>query len=187
MTFPNWFQQVGADRNFERFLTGLPDRARLLQIGAFVGHASEWLLSRFPTATLCDVDTWRGSAESEHDGFDWDEVEAAYDERMAPFVGRLLKCPMTSDTFFATVKSPAPFDFVYVDGAHTAAQVFKDAVNAINVIAPGGVLAFDDYTWGEGLPTADRPHDAIDFFLDLYRGRYELLERGLQVWLRWSV
>lgn len=184
-TYPNWFHHVGAHLNFDRLLTGMPEHPRFLQVGAFVGHASEWLLSRFPTATLFDVDTWQGSAEGEHERFDWADVEAAYDERVAPFAGRVVKCPMTSDRFFANVAT-GPFDFVYVDGSHEAGQVLKDAVNAIEVMAPGGVLAFDDYTWGLRLPTWQRPHDAINSFLDLYRGRYEVLERGLQVWLRWN-
>lgn len=186
MEYPNWFQQVGGDINFDKYLTGMPEDPVFLQIGAFVGHASSWLLDHFPTAALYDVDTWEGSDEDEHAQFDWTDVEAEYDARMAQYGERLHKCKMTSDDFFLMTPNQA-FDFVYVDGAHTAFQVMKDASHAARVIKPGGVIGFDDYTWGLSLPVSDRPHDAIDIFLAQFAGKYTLLEQNLQVWVRWAV
>lgn len=184
MDYPNWFQQVGADSNFGKFLTDMPDNPKFLQIGAFVGHASEWLLTHFPTAVLFDVDTWQGSDEDVHSQFDWGAVEAAYDERVAPYGDRVVKCQVTSDEFFAA--SAETFDFIYIDGSHTASQVMKDGFNAVDAINQNGVIAFDDYLWGMGLPIADRPHEAIDLFLLIYEGKYDLLDKDLQVWMRWN-
>jgi predicted O-methyltransferase YrrM len=86
----------------------------------------------------------------------------------------------TSDAFFDL---PHPmFDFVYVDGSHETHQVMRDAVNAERVLKPGGILAFDDYMWGGASRNIPRP--AIDAFLRCYEERIDVLEVGLQVWVR---
>jgi predicted O-methyltransferase YrrM len=188
VTYPNWFQQVGADQAFARHLLSLPAEPTILQIGAFTGDASVWILGNLPHATLLDVDTWGGSeGEQEHSEFDWADVEATYDKRVHGAYGswRAYKYKMTSDEFFEQDDVPM-FDFIYIDGAHTFSQVLKDANNAASHIAPGGIIAFDDYTWGLSLPPSQRPHDAINAFLAQYDGKYTLLEKGLQVWVRWD-
>lgn len=182
-TYPNWFRQVGADRNFQKYLGAHPRAIhRALQIGAFTGDASMWLVEHTSALVLHDVDTWQGSDEEEHNAFDWNDVEATYDERTAGY-GRIHKHKMTSDEFFDT--EPAPFDFIYIDGGHEAVQVMNDGLNAAEYINPGGIIAFDDYTWGLHLPKWQRPHDAINSFLTLFDGKYRLLEKDLQVWVRW--
>src|SRR4051812_16718910 len=86
---PNWVAAY-ADGFFERHLTSLAGKPglRFLQIGAFTGDASVWLLENIltdPSAFLVDVDTWSGSDEPEHEPFDWADVESTYDARMAPY------------------------------------------------------------------------------------------------------
>ena len=39
-----------------------------------------------------------------------------------------------------------PFDLVYIDASHEAADVLADAVLAWPLLKPGGFLGFDDYT-----------------------------------------
>ena len=188
--FPNWFD-VTAKGNFENFLTPLAEfeALQLLQIGAFTGDASLWLLKTLcndPFTRLDDVDTWAGSNEQAHDAMDFAEVENAYDEKTAPWraSGQLDKYKTTSDDFFKNAPAQLKYNFIYVDGDHTAKQVIKDAINAHEHLAVGGIIAFDDYTWGVGLPELERPKPAIDAFAYLYRDEYELLARNAQVWLR---
>ena len=65
-TWPNWFSGDYAEAYFKEFLTpyaGVPE-FQALQIGAYCGDASEWLLTNVLTARhswLVDVDTWEGS------------------------------------------------------------------------------------------------------------------------------
>lgn len=61
------------------------------------------------------------------------------------------------------------FDFIYVDGDHRQYVVFHDAVFSYQLLKAGGYLFFDDYGWSEGTK------HAIDFFLDLYKNKVELL------------
>jgi hypothetical protein len=45
----------------------------------------------------------------------------------------------------------------------------------------GGVVIWDDYKWGPGLPPEERPQPAIDAFLQVQAGSYRLLASGYQV------
>jgi predicted O-methyltransferase YrrM len=184
--FPNWFTHY-AEGYFARHLSGLAGRPhlRFLQIGAFTGDASVWLLDNILTgedSLLVDVDTWRGSGEPEHEPFDWADVEAAYDRAVA---NRALKHRGSSAAFFREATT-ALYDFIYVDGDHTAAGVLADAVHGFNHLVIGGLMAFDDYRWK---PEPDAPPHlapalAIDAFTTCYRDRLEIVESRLQVWVR---
>jgi predicted O-methyltransferase YrrM len=185
--YPNWFLQVGADDTFARHLSHLAGTpARVLQIGAFTGDASVWLLDNIlthPDAHLVDVEPWTGSGEVEHDQFDWTVVELVYTLRM---IGqrKVWAVRSTSAEFFANCDHDDLFDFIYVDGDHHALTVLHDGLQALDHLRPGGILAFDDYTWGRHLHVADRPAAAIDFILDVCAEGLDLLERGNQVWVR---
>ena len=180
---PDWFSYGYAQVAFEHHLLPLAGQpVQCLQIGAYCGDVSVWLLDNVVTghgAWLVDVDTWAGSEEEDHDVIDFAAVEAFYTERVKGY-SRVGKFVGTSDDYFAM--QPAPFDFIYVDGAHTAEQVLRDAVNADRYLKVGGLLAFDDYLWGGG--ARDVPAPAIDSFLRCYEQRYEVVQQDLQVWVR---
>ena len=180
---PNWFSHGYAQQAFERHLLPLAGKEiHALQVGAYLGDASEWLLTNVLTASgswLVDVDTWEGSNEAAHHAINFTEVRNFYEERMKDF-HRLGRFVGTSDEYFAQM--PAAFDFIYIDGAHTSEQVLRDAVNADQYLKIGGIIAFDDYRWNDG--TRDVPRPAIDAFLRCYELKYEVLEIDWQVWMR---
>jgi SAM-dependent methyltransferase len=72
---------------------------------------------------------------------------------------------MESDAFFG---SPAAgrgrFDVIFLDGLHTFEQTLRDFMNAVSVLAPGGVIVIDDV-----LPSA--PHAALPDWADSVRAR----------------
>jgi SAM-dependent methyltransferase len=171
------------DKHLVEF-SGKPD-LRFLQIGAYAGDASKWMLDNIltdPSSILFDVDTWQGSEERAHGRIDFGEVFEFYRRRLAVY-GNVAWVPVTSDQFFAGY-SVDPFDFVYVDGSHQSHQVLRDAVNADRFLKPGGIIAFDDYRWYEYEGHRDVPAPAIDAFLRCFEDQYEVLEIGLQVWCR---
>ncbi len=68
------------------------------------------------------------------------------------------------------------FDFIYVDGSHLAPDVFLDAALSWNLLKPGGLIAFDDYEWGDWeRDLSGTPRAAIDAFERVFAGRIELL------------
>jgi len=185
MEFPNWFD--GQRYNFEVQLQHLKRKPnlRFLQIGAYTGDASVWLcenvLTDF-TSTLIDVDTWSGSDESEHSRIDFEKVYEYYESRVKVYK-RIIRLKMTSDQYFAG-DNEVQFDFIYIDGDHTANQVARDAENGWQLLKSGGIMAFDDYRWGEDLKPELTPKPAINEFLEKYTGEYELLSKDYQVWIR---
>lgn len=173
--FPNWFKNV---EKYFRHTPSVPLRA--LQIGTYTGDATEWLLNNRTIERLHDVDTWEGSEESAHESLDFSSVEAYYNSRFSD--KRIHKCKMTSDQFFAT--NNLYFNFIYIDGDHTALQTGLDGFNAFKVLEPGGVMAFDDYEWNyNGNPFLE-PKRGVDAFLSVCVGQYLLIERGYQVWIK---
>ena len=77
------------------------------------------------------------------------------------------------------------FDFVYVDGSHLALDVLQDAAMCWRLIRPGGILVFDDYEhplFPDSFGMSAGP--AIDAFLSMLSGRYELMFADWQVALR---
>lgn len=168
--FPDWFGRV--QPVFERYLDEYrgQDNLLFLQIGAYTGDASEWLCREILTSRssiLVDVDTWQGSDEEAHKRIDFNEVEAYYDERMKPYP-RAIKCKARSSEYLIAAEKEN-FDFIYVDGDHTAAAVIEDAILGWRALKPGGIIAFDDYRWSH--PKKDeryKPLPAIDFFINYY-------------------
>ncbi len=183
--FPNWF--ADQQYNFEEQLAHLSGKPNLkfLQIGAYTGDASVWLCENVltdPTSRLTDVDTWAGSDEDEHKNIDFEQVFTHYQSRVAPYK-KVVALKMTSDKYFEWHLIPDR-DFVYVDGNHTSAQVARDAENSWALLRPGGILAFDDYLWGQDLPPDTTPKPAIDNFLSTHTGEYTQLVDSYQVWIQ---
>jgi len=118
-----------------------------------------------------------------HHQMDFSDVEKTYDAKLSVY-STAFKHKMTSDEYFAD-HSNGWYDFVYVDADHTAAAAYKDGVNGWRDLKPNGILAFDDYTWGDGLPDQTlAPRPGIDKFLDEFNGQYHLMHKGAQVWIR---
>jgi predicted O-methyltransferase YrrM len=184
--YPNWFN-LTAKHNFETFLEEFKGKpVNFLQIGAFTGDASIWMLDNIltnPESSLTDVDTWLGSAEVAHDSMNFSDVEVVYDSRVSKYPN-IFKYKSTSDDY----KVPGVyFDFIYIDGDHEAYPVFCDATHFWPNLAVGGLMAFDDYLWGEyEKEPYETPKRGIDNFLGIpqYKSKLEVVCSGSQVWIR---
>ena len=175
----SWFD-ITARANFEKHLLPLCDQPLYcLQLGCFEGDASVWLMENLPHCVLDDVDTFEGSEE--HDEFDMLEVKHIYDDRTAPYEHRI-KTWVGDTTLIA--QWDWKVDFVYVDADHHATSVLRDAVLAWPLLKPGGLMAFDDYEWGQSVPVLDTPQPAINAFVGVFREELEIMEQNVQVWVR---
>ncbi|MGH9540037.1 MAG: class I SAM-dependent methyltransferase [Terriglobales bacterium] len=155
---------------------GRPE-VRLLEIGSYEGRSAIWFLDNIlthPTASIVCVDfftAWRLDMRFDHN------------IRLSGRSGQVTKLKGHSDAILCTLPLDH-FDIIYIDGSHQAADVLMDAVLAWHRTKPGGIIIFDDYLWAPGTPPADRPQMAIDFFLELFQGRYQLLWKQYQVAIR---
>jgi predicted O-methyltransferase YrrM len=185
--YPNWFS-IWAEGYFKDLLAEFKDKENLkfLQIGAFTGDASLWLVNNIlthPSSILTDVDTWQGSDEIAHHEMDFSDVEKVYDSKVGN-CPNVIKVKMMSQNYLITADEKEVFDFIYIDGDHTADAVFKDASLSWKALKPGGIMAFDDYEWGDELPMHLRPKPSIDLFVTLMKDHIDLIRTGPQVWIR---
>lgn len=185
--YPNWFAQT-AQANFEKHLRPLAgkDKLSFLQLGAFTGDASVWLAENIITgesSILFDVDTWKGSDEEVHDTMDFDDVFATYRAKVKPY-NRILWKQTDTVSFLTAYNYLKDYDFIYIDADYTTVGVILDAELSWLILKSGGLMAFDDYTWGQGQPDYLRPKPGIDLFLVRHKGEYDLLAMNSQVWIR---
>lgn len=85
-------------------------------------------------------------------------------------------CHETSRTFFTHHPASDKFDFIYIDGSHTPADVEHDMTECWKLLVPGGIMWMDDYLGGHGSikPVMDRWQQAHKQELrEIWRG-YQL-------------
>ena len=172
---PHWLYVI------ERFgLAGKP--LDVLEIGSWEGASSLFILCALPLARLTCVDTWAGA--DEHQGTDaLNAIERNFLANTAPHADRLTRFKGTSFAYFADCGA-ARFDLIYIDGSHHADDVLIDAIKGFEVLRLGGVLIFDDYLWRYYPRRADNPAAAINAFLRLKQGCFELALVNWQVVIR---
>lgn len=154
-----------------------------LEIGTFRGDSALWMLQNIFTgaaATYTCIDPFTGSAEHAANGVDCSDNERVAREVLAPFADRctIIK-GYSQDTL--PMLGFRKFDFIYVDGDHTAPSVMRDAVMGFELLKVGGIMIFDDYGWKTMPNLLDRPQVAIDYFTHTYTRRLRVLHKGWQV------
>jgi hypothetical protein len=186
--YPNWFIKTG-QANFKDHLMRFSgkDSIRFLQLGVFTGDASVWLCENVLTGKNCsltDVDTWLGSDDVEvYQSMNMNHVFETYQEKVLPFSNIVRTVRSDTVDFLQSESDDEDYDFVYVDGDHTAVGVILDAELGWRKLKVGGILAFDDYNWRLNLPIQERPRLGIDFFLDRHKDKLTLLAKNAQCWI----
>ena len=91
----------------------------------------------------------------------------------------------TTTWFLQSVRREPDYDFIYIDADHTTIGVILDAELAWPQLKSGGIMAFDDYTWGHhtGDPRL-APQVGIDLFLHRHELDVQILTKNNQVWIR---
>ena len=164
--------------NFEEELTAYSGNPKLqfLQIGAYVGHASEWLLTNIltnSTSFLVDVDIWDPSVSV----WPGPNPEKEYDIRVSHFKN-VIKTKLSSIDFFDNNKYA--FDFIYIDGGVWDTQTYWDGVRGFDCLKTNGVMAFDDYL----LNGSPGPRQAsINRFIKEYKEVITIKKLRDQVWI----
>lgn len=112
---------------FERLLLLLEGRPteRILEIGTHKGGSArafrDWLHPGL-LMTVCSTDEFEGDFE-----------------RIDRIIGR-----SQNSTIVTQVRGFAPFDFLFIDGGHTAEEVESDWNNYAPMVREGGTIAFHD-------------------------------------------
>lgn len=182
----NWFSNnIPIWEPLLRDLDEVP--SSILEIGSFEGLSACYLLWRLPEAHITCIDTFEGSPENIAYGESVSDLEARFDANVALVdAARVRKIRGDSRGVLPTLRDEQGlFDLVYVDGSHLALDVLTDASLSWPLVAPHGVVVFDDYVWAKlGDDPLTRPGPAVDAFIVLLADHAEIVFRGGQVALR---
>jgi SAM-dependent methyltransferase len=148
----------------------MPKTAVCAEIGVWKGEFSELIRSMTLPRKLHLIDPWKFQGE--------------FPERM--YGGSVAKEQSDMDRIYENVRNRfnnyqniilhrgksekvlqdfenAYFDWVYIDGNHYYEYVLNDLQICLSKVKPGGIIAGDDYTWGEkdGFPVKRAVQDFI--------------------------
>jgi predicted O-methyltransferase YrrM len=172
---------------WNRILSDLRPR-RVLEVGCYEGRASCYLIeacTRFGPLHITCVDTWGGSVDLS--ATQMAGVERRFDDNVSVAIARaeapvsFTKCRQRSQIALSSLvaRGTEIFDFIYIDGSHTAPDVLSDAVLAFPLLRVGGVMVFDDYLWSMEAPLQadplNMPKPAIDAFATIFMRKIRVL------------
>ena len=179
----DWF--TGNIINWTHFLKELKDKPnlRFLEIGSYQGRSTVWLLENIlthDTSSITCIDTFEGSAEHLKDyQYDLPTLFQVFSHNISKFKNRVNIIKNKSQIALKQINEE--YDFVYIDGDHTASSVIEDAVLSFSLLKKGGIMIFDDYEWSCYKTPIDDPKPAIDAFLLIYADKINMLSKNNQV------
>ena len=157
---------------------GQPD-LNFLEVGSFEGYSACWLMDNVlthPSSRLTCVDPFQKSKEM----FEHNVGQTGASERVIRSAGY-------SHRVLPTLPAES-FHFIYLDASHEQINTLEDAVLAWRLLRRDGLMTFDDYLLRDSrlsqLFRPQRPDIAIDAFLRVYDGRYEVRYRGYHITIR---
>lgn len=160
-------------------------KTRLLEIGVFEGRSTVWFLENVLTHRKSKL-TWIDSFTpmEEHKDIDMHLVRRMFHANTREFGYKLTGFIGSSKHELRSIY-PSKFDIIYIDGSHDPESVLFDAVLSWPLLTIGGLMGFDDYEWPmyKDEPTK-HPKTAIDAFLNVMQGKYELIHKDYQVWIK---
>ena len=166
----------------------LPDRKAFLEIGSFEGRSAAWIVENMAEdgATILCIDTWQGAEEHKAGGEDMQAAERRFDHNagmltVAYPLRHIRKVKDTSYRALAALVNTWQMDFIYIDGSHKAKDVLADACMAWPLLKTGGIMVFDDYSWGDPRDVLHRPKIAVDAFVNIYAEEIKPIHTGYQL------
>lgn len=184
----DWFHWAPAV--WEHLTPLMPERKKFLEIGAFEGRATTWVIENMMEdgGEIVCIDTWQGGEE--HINGEMNNAKVNFDHNInlvrEKFPNRNVTAieGLSHQWLPALIQDNQAFDFIYVDGSHIAKDVMTDACMAWRVLKSGGIMVFDDYMWGDPRDVLHRPKLAIDMFTTLFGEELQPLHVGYQVALK---
>jgi len=186
--FPNFWNE-DHEKNFCMLASYMQkfDRPRCLEIGGLEGRTSLWLLENIVkpcngTLTVVESDVKPNLIHNLSESRQWVNIHKGN----------------SFDVFMYYNVMHRMFDVIYLDGDHNAKGLLEDFVMAWRVLNNGGYMLIDDYEMQAQDPwfyimhkefnnprvNFTHPHVAIDAFISMYRGLYEIKAFNYQLLVR---
>jgi predicted O-methyltransferase YrrM len=166
---------------------------RILEIGSNEGRSTCWMLENMLSddGEITCIDPFVHTPLSAFD-FDVNNEDRALETRFRTNVNSLKKPGQTITvmpdlSFYALAElivQKQQYDFIYVDGSHTAEESLADIIMAFGLLKKGGVMILDDYLWDHVPDHLDRPKMSIDSFINMFIRKIHILAQNYQVIIR---
>jgi len=181
----DWFTNALVNFDYiKKYLTEEKPINDILEIGSHEGRSTCWMLENMltDTGTITCIDPF---ADRPVTAFSYDTIpeDRSIEQRFRSNTAEFKKPSQTLEvhanlSFFALAElivQKRQYDFIYVDGSHSADDVLADAVMCFGMLRPGGVMLFDDYLWEDGVQAyLGRPKQRIDAFVNMFYHRLKL-------------
>lgn len=117
----------------------------ILEVGTFRGKTTLLLSKLFPDALVVTYDLPADDPvmRQTYRRDDPTRLSEHVQRRSANIVAARAQF-IEANSFFLPVRTPGPYDLVWVDGAHTYPEIAWDICNAYNCCRPGGIVMCDD-------------------------------------------
>lgn len=161
---------------FKKHIPSLPHGSSVLEIGSFCGQSilAMQAIARHHNRSLnfiC-VDPWifEGADTSEavpYANLSYQELcdfgHSAFLRNCKAFgqKSNISLHKTTSDSFFSDYAIEQPISMIYIDGNHSSIPASKDFMNAVEVLAPGGIILCDDTSPTSGFGSADSMRQVV--------------------------
>lgn len=187
----DWFHW--APPVWTQFIPMLPERKRFLEVGAYEGRSTVWIVENMMEdgGSIVCIDTWEGGEEHATIGEPMSVVQANFNHNIELLAkkhpDRIINAYKGTSTYYLAnliLNEPPPFDFIYIDGSHQAPDVLTDACMAWPLLKQNGIMVFDDYTWGPARDVLHRPKLAIDSFVNIFAEQLDIVAIGYQLGVR---
>lgn len=171
--------------NFEVAKSLIPDNKMFLEVGCFEGRATCWMMENMlhEEGSITCIDTFEGSEE--HRKLNLGSLRDIFNhniESAAKLKQHYRVMPFTSYVGLGKlIAEKNQFDFIYIDGSHTAPDVLTDACMAFGLLKQGGIMLFDDYLWKDMPGLLHQPKIAIDTFTAIFSEQADIRMIGYQL------
>lgn len=161
-------------QNLNRIFAGYTNTEppRILEIGALEGMSTVWFLENLPGCRVTTIDTWKGGKDHSPDNpeINFITIKENFEYNTDRFKDRLTTIENTSfNGLVSLIQQNEKFDFVYIDGSHTAVDANLDLILSFKLLNVGSIMYCDDYLWGFNQFTIyDCPKLGIDSFVNTY-------------------
>ena len=175
----NWFTDDGLSTLNE---IEPNEEIHILEIGSFEGKSTIWFLENFlqnKNSTITCVDPWMDYSQ-DHDSLNSyfrEENEWNLTERRTKeiFLHNIIESSSSNKVIIrqgfsdkilpSLITEQKMYDIIFIDGNHTAPYVMMDTIMSWTLLKKGGIIIFDDYTWGLDKPSTLRPKESVDYFM----------------------
>jgi predicted O-methyltransferase YrrM len=183
----NFSQDWFSHNDFEKYLPfNRNEELHFLEIGSFEGRSAIWFLENMllnEKSTITCIDPWLDYSLNNNSFNSYNDLNAIHKDSISKdiFIDNIniseqkhkviIHQGYSYDILPILITQKNKYDFIYIDGNHTAPFVLADAVMSWYLLKKDGILAFDDYLWvnpffeGELLS----PKIAIDTFTNIYK------------------